>query len=288
MAVVDLDRASLPLVTIGIPSFQAESHVGPAIASALAQTYQNFEVLVIDDASSDRTFEIVSAIRDDRLRVARNETNLGAASTWNAVVAGARGEFLKLLHSDDLIAPEAIERQIAPLLADTTIVMAASARTIVSASGRLLGVRKAPWPAGKRAGRDAVREIVRRGQNLIGEPAATLIRTAAIREAGGYDAAARYAIDLDLWVRLLARGDLYYDPEPLASYRVHPGQWSARLAQEQAGDVERLFARLRADASLGITDADVSQGVRRARKQSFMRRVLYAGLSLTRFASRRS
>ena len=288
MPVTDSGPVSAPLVTIGIPSYQAEAHIGPAIAAALAQTYSNFEVLVIDDASSDRTCEILSALADDRLRVARNETNLGPAATWNAVVAGARGEFVKLLHSDDLIVPEAIERQLAPLLADDTIVLAASARSIVSASGRALGVRKAPWPAGKRAGRDAVREIVRRGQNFIGEPAATLIRTAAIREAGGYDAAARYAIDLDLWVRLLARGDLYYDPEPLASYRVHPGQWSARLAREQVGDVERLFKRLRADASLGISDADVSQGVRRARTQSLMRRAVYAGLSLTRFASRRS
>ena len=76
-----------------MPVYRSERYVGAAIESVLAQTFDDFEIVVIDDCSPDRTFEIVSAFRDPRLRVARNAANLGPEGNWNRVVAEAMSRF---------------------------------------------------------------------------------------------------------------------------------------------------------------------------------------------------
>ncbi|HEX9094247.1 MAG TPA: class I SAM-dependent methyltransferase, partial [Coriobacteriia bacterium] len=99
---------------------------------------------------------------------------------------------------------------------------------------------------------------------------------------GWFDADAAYAVDMDLWARILAQGDLYFVPEPLASFRVSPGQWSVKLADSQARDVERLLARLQAEPGWDLTSADLRAGARSARRQAWARRTLYAALALRR------
>ena len=98
-------------------AYNSEAYVGEAVASVLAQTYQNWELIVVDDASTDRTAEIVEefAEKDARIRLLRNERNLGPAASRNRSIATARGEFAAILDNDDIARPERIALSVAAL-----------------------------------------------------------------------------------------------------------------------------------------------------------------------------
>lgn len=275
---IDSTEARGPLVTIGIPSYNSVRFIEQALNSALGQTYLPIEVLVIDDASNDGTWESLSRIHHPRVRLLRNDTNLGAVGNWNRVLAEARGEFIKVLHGDDFIRPQAIAAQVAALTDDPDVVLVSSRRWIVSEAGCRVGIRGARWRDGRIDGVRAVLEMVRMGRNLIGEPSATLMRAATAREVGGFVPDAGYCVDLDLWTRMLARGDLYFFGAPLASYRISRTQWSVELADQQSADFERLLTRVHHESTFGVSSADVLRGARAASRQALLRRLLYTFL----------
>ena len=101
-------------VTIGIPTFNRRNILMRAVRSSLSQTYDNVEVLVSDDASTDGTFEELSTIKDQRLVVYRQEKNLGMVGNFDFCLRNATGEFFLLLGSDDVLFPTAIERLVQP------------------------------------------------------------------------------------------------------------------------------------------------------------------------------
>lgn len=273
------DPAASPLVTIGIPSFNCADHVVRAVSSALGQTYDHLEVLVIDDASTDATWDALSAMQDPRLQLIRNSQNLGAVANWNKVLMQARGQFIRLLHSDDFLEPDAISRHVDAMMAHPGVVLASSRRRVVDERDRTLTVRGPRWPSGARDGIQVIRDIARTGRNLIGEPSAVTIRSDALRSTVGFDADAGYVVDLDLWVRLLRLGDLYFIPDSLVAYRVRTGQWSVRLARSQAEDTCRLLEMLGSDAGLNISATEARRGRRAATRQALYRRLLYAALA---------
>lgn len=101
------------LVSIVMPAFNNEAFIGDSLRSVMAQTYRNWELLVVDDASTDRTAEIVESFRDPRIRLFRNGRNVGAALSRNRALREARGKWVAFLDSDDLWHPEKLARQIA-------------------------------------------------------------------------------------------------------------------------------------------------------------------------------
>lgn len=104
-----------PLVSVIMPAYNAEKYIGEAIASVCAQTYENWELLILDDGSADRTVEIAQAYaqRDARIRVLRNPQNMGVARTRNRGFDLAQGEWIALLDSDDRWRVQKMEKQLA-------------------------------------------------------------------------------------------------------------------------------------------------------------------------------
>ena len=104
-----------PLVSVIMPAYNAEKYIGEAIASVCAQTYENWELLILDDGSADRTAEIAQAYaqRDARIRVLRNLQNMGVARTRNRGFDLAQGEWIALLDSDDRWRVQKLEKQLA-------------------------------------------------------------------------------------------------------------------------------------------------------------------------------
>lgn len=104
-----------PLVSVIMPAYNAEKYIGEAIASVCAQTYENWELLILDDGSGDRTAEIAQAYAqlDARIRVLRNPQNMGAAKTRNRGFDIAKGEWIALLDSDDVWHSDKLEKQLA-------------------------------------------------------------------------------------------------------------------------------------------------------------------------------
>jgi glycosyltransferase involved in cell wall biosynthesis len=265
-----------PRVSVVVPVFNGERFLAEALSSVLEQTFEDFEVVVSDNASTDHTAEIVASFGDPRVRMYRNATNVGAAANWRLAVEEARAPYVKLLCADDLLYPGCIERQTAVLddAANADVVLVTGVRDVVDESGRRLmsrGIRH----AGTIAGHDAVRRICRAGTNLVGEPSAAMFRAEAYRAAGPWSLDAGYATDVDLWARLLLVGDLCVTAGPLSAFRVHAASWSGAVMGDHTRDMRKLLERMAADPRYGVTGADAAFGSLRAWSNARLRQVFY-------------
>jgi glycosyltransferase involved in cell wall biosynthesis len=264
-----------PVLTIGIPSYQSAAFIGEAISSALSQDFADLEVLVVDDASTDGTLDVVAGFDDPRLRVLRNEHNIGPGRNWNRVLEEARGRYVKIMGGDDVLLPGSLAAQVAVMEADPGVVLVTGSRLLVTEKGRRIMRQGNGGLRGHVAGPEATRAMVRQGANLVGEPCAALMRASAVGEAGPFDESEPYCIDMEMWLRLLAVGDLFVLERPVCGYRIVGTSWSTTVADSQYADVAAL---LRATAALGASESDLASGLRRAKRLAFGRRVLYRAL----------
>ena len=251
--------ARIPRVSVCIPTYRGEETIAATIDSVLAQSYADFELLVIDDGSPDATQAIVESIVDPRLVYLRNDRNLGPQGNWNRCLELARGDYVKVLPHDDLLRPDCLAQQVRVLDADTDqhIAMVFCARDVIGPHGRVLTQRG--YPRGREgvvAAAELIRACVRRGTNLIGEPGGVLFRRSLAERVGPFDASNPYVIDLDYWFRLLAHGDGHYSPERLAAFRVSRSQWSVAIGTGQSTDFRRFIARTSAHKPLPTTALD--------------------------------
>jgi len=265
------------MISVCIPVYNAERHIAATLESVLRQTLADFEIIVTDDHSSDRSMEIISRYHDERLRVIVNDHNLGPEGNWNKALQLARGTFIKVLCHDDLLYPECLEKQAAILSspANTGVVLVCCRRDIVDMQGRRLLSRSFPGRTGCRSGEKAVRKIVRSGTNLIGEPSAVLFRAEAARKTGLFSARFPYVIDLEYWCRLLRAGDLYCLQDPLCAFRVSREAWSMSLFKSQRRHYVQLVKSLADDPASRVTAMDLLLGRMTSRVQVVLRRLFY-------------
>ena len=254
--------SAAPAVSICIPTYRGAAHIGETIESALAQTFTDFELVIVDDASPDETGQVVARYGDARLRYVRSEHNAGVEENWNRCLRFARGRYFKLLPHDDLIAPDCLARQVAVLEADRDerLALVFCARRIIDSRSRALMTRRYPGSGGVIASRAAVRGCIRSGANLLGEPGGVLFRTALGRRVGAFDASLGLVTDLDYWVRLLLHGDACYLPERLASFRVSQGAWSVAIGAAQAAEFQAFIAKVGANPAFGLSAFDLARG----------------------------
>ncbi len=282
-----------PLVSVCIPAYNQERFIAATLEAVLGQTWPDLECLLVDDCSTDRTCEIAAGFNDPRLRVRRNEHNLGLTANWNAAVAQARGAYVKVVCGDDILYPDCLARQVALLEnpANAGAVMTCSTRAVISPDGRRLTARGYPvrpgaWAGASEAGqgtdigvrvpgREALRRCVRAGTNLIGEPAAVLMRAWALRALGGFDGAIPYLIDLDMWARLLRQGDLLVGREVLCGFRISRGALSSALAWRQAREFRAFIRHCRAEHDYEFRGFHRVQGAIMAEVNMLLRNLFY-------------
>lgn len=243
------DRA--PRVSVVIPTHNRAALVCEAIDSALAQTYRDFEVLVVDDGSTDATAAVLPARfgGDPRVHLVRQE-NRGAAAAQNTGVRLARGEFIALLGDDDLWRPEKLARQVAALDRHPDAALCFS--DLVVAGGTDDG-RRCFEIAGF-DGTITVEALVR--GNFI-PAAATLIRRSCLLGAGAFDETLRLAEDWDLWIRLLAAHPAVCVDRVVGVYRRHDGP---QLCDDRAGLHDCIVRVLRKNRGLILKAAGIPDG----------------------------
>ena len=272
----------LPRVSVVIPAFENEPFIRDTVESVLTQTYEDFEVVVADHGSTDRTWEILQDLaRDPRVRLLRTPPGGGAQRNWNRVTREARGELVKLVCGDDLLAPESLATQVAAFDSSVSagasgVVMVASPRDIVDASGRLV-VREHGLGGltGRVPGTEAIRRSVLRGANIFGEPCCVLIRRTTLEEVGGWHADPGFMIDQATYCRVLLRGDLVTTPGSLAAFRISAAQWSVALAREQARSAAEMHRQVAGLMPGLLTPREVRLGNARATLRAFQRRLVY-------------
>ena len=267
-----------PKVSICIPVFNAEPFIRQAIHSVLNQTYQNYELVVIDNNSTDNTLSIVSTFVDSRIRVVRNIINIGMGRNWNKALDEAKGDFIKILPADDFLYPECIERQVAEMLRGRgNIAFVCCARRVVNEKGKSLMLRQWRNAQGRISKKDAIRHTVRAGKNPFGEPGAVLINKDAALSAGTFDDSIIYVIDLDFWLRLLKYGDLVYLREPLAAFRVSKGSASVGLISFQYKNVIHFIDKVY-KAEPWLSQRDIWLGKIHAIVNTLLRYVIYKAI----------
>jgi glycosyltransferase involved in cell wall biosynthesis len=268
----------VPRVSVLIPSFNGASYIQAAIDSVLSQGIGGLELIVADDNSSDGTADIVASYRDSRIRLERNAANLGAQGNWNRVLTLATGDYIKLMPQDDLLRPGCLPRQIAVLDADTTeeIALVFGARDIIGANGRVIARRGlGRRTSGRVTARGLVRQCVRRGTNMIGEPGAVLFRRSFADKVGLFDASQPYVIDLDYWLRLLAHGDAWYLAEPVSAFRISRTSWSVAIGRNQGGQYASFLDRMQCARLIQVSAFDIMLGKFVAQINNILRLMFY-------------
>ncbi len=204
-----------PGVSVLMPAYNRETTIASAIESVLANWYQDFELVVVDNASGDGTVRVAREIaeRDPRVRVHVNERNIGQFGNRNRAAELARGRFLKFHDSDDLMYPHCLA-VLVPLLE------AAPEAAFALSSG-------ASWPGGPcpmllTPRLSYEREFLGRGMFYCG-PAGALFRAEAFRATGGFEDRGA-ASDLLFWIRVCRTQNVLLVPGDLFWYRIHPNQ----------------------------------------------------------------
>jgi glycosyltransferase involved in cell wall biosynthesis len=236
-----------PVVSVLMTTFNGAGFIGASIASVLAQSFADFELIVVDDGSTDATPVVLAGIGDKRLRVLRQAMNGGVVSARNVGFLAARGRFVAALDHDDLSHPERLARQVAYLDAYPEVVMVATEIEIEEAAGRRKKGRVLPLPL-----REGVGGRGRRARNVSatphgprhapdhptgGDPAlirwllhvdnpltwsSVMFRADAVRRLGAFMRPDyELADDFDLYHRLLAIGEIARLDEVLTVYRWH-------------------------------------------------------------------
>lgn len=215
-----------PLVSIFMPVYNQEHFIAEAVESAMNQTYSNVEIVIGDDCSTDRTWEIIDSYRranSEKIIAFRNKENLGVSGNCNEVLSRCKGEFIIFHAGDDVLLPEKVEKQVSLMLSSTSCILCHHRVEVFdSASGFIID-------SGKQASRDirglqgdaraVLENYVKRGAGIVGQ--SVMIRRASISKIGYRNDLLNS--DFVFWVDVLANnlGNVLYIDEVLSRYRKH-------------------------------------------------------------------
>ena len=223
-----------PTVSIVIQGYNRERCIGRAIESVLSQTYKDFDLLVWDDGSTDKTAKevIEYAKRDRRVRIAFYN-HCGAVKALKSALADTFGPYLCWVDSDDMLAPTALEEMVAVLKENPTVGMVYTDYQIIDDSDRLLEYRKC-------------RRIPYSKDRLLLDFMTfhfRLIRRSVFDRAGGIDESARCVEDNDLWLRIAELTEVRHIPKSLYFYRIHADLVSQRMRIDQIHCTQAAVSR---------------------------------------------
>lgn len=227
-----------PTASIVVPAYNAAATIAETLRSLLAQTFGDFELIVVDDGSTDRTAEIVERFEDPRIRLVR-QANRGLAGAHNTGIAASRGEFVGFCDADDLWMPEKLERHVDHLRREPEVGISFAGSAMIDLEGRPLRVAQRP----KLTGLTAADVFLR---NPIGNGSAAVVRRVAFDAIAWrpphenerdwwFDESFRQSDDIEGWLRFAVTTDWRIEGIPglLTAYRIHTGALSA--------DIDRQF-----------------------------------------------
>jgi glycosyltransferase involved in cell wall biosynthesis len=225
--------------------FNTARYLGEAVESILSQTFADFELIAVDDGSTDRSPTLLAefAARDPRV-VVITQPNAGLVAAGNTGLAHCRGEFIVWMDSDDIAHPERIARQVEHLRGDPDCVAVGSAYELIDADGEPITTFR-PETSHERLDADHLA-----GRSGVLPNPTVAMRRRAVEAVGGYRPEFETAEDLDLFLRLAEAGRIANLPDVLMKYRKHPGSVTATK-----------FARMQRTITAAVADAFRRRGL---------------------------
>jgi glycosyltransferase involved in cell wall biosynthesis len=248
-----------PLVTVVLPTFNRLELLRVAVDSVLAQTLAAWELIVVDDGSSEETRSFLRGLRDPRVRVLFAEHTGVPAVVRNRAIARARSRYVAFLDSDDRWAPEKLTRQLALMEASPGRRWSYTAVRRIDADGNEIPTRAVPWVP--HAG--WILEQVLRVDAQIATPT-VMAELELLRELGSFDERMRFIEDYDLWARMALRGEAAVESTPLTDVRSH----AEHFTQDRAGKLggwAGFYAKMEA-----LVPSDVLRALCRRRKREYL------------------
>jgi glycosyltransferase involved in cell wall biosynthesis len=270
---------ALPSVSVCIPVYNGERYLAETVRSVLDQTFRDFELVVLDNASTDDSGGIARSFRDPRIRIETNSTTLPQVENWRAATTLCRAPLIKVLCDDDLLHPRCLEYQVGPMEADPGLAVVAARRHMIDERSRVLVPRRGlRGLTGVRSSVEVARQVVRSGANPIGESNGVLFRREHYVAVGGWGTEWPRVFDLDLWIRLLEYGEFLGLPETLAAFRIAGGTISAANDGAIYAEQKAYIEELARSPHLQVRGVDLAVGRLAAPLGRLRRRALY-GLS---------
>ena len=251
---------STPIVSVIMPVYNTAKYVEAAVESVLAQTFREFELLIVDDAGTDRSIELCRTYDDPRIRII-SQANRGLAGARNTGIRNARGQFIALLDSDDLWAPEKLKKHVEHLLLSPEVGVSYAASKMMDDAGNLLRIVQRPKLFGVTA-----KDVFLR--NPVGNGSAPVLRKAvfndiafvntAREEPDYFDDTFRQSEDIECWCRIALTTNWKFEgiSDELTVYRINEGGLSANVIKqfetwsrvsERVAELDPEFARTWSD-----------------------------------------
>jgi GT2 family glycosyltransferase len=211
-----------------MPAYNAAKYIRESIASVLAQTFSDFELIIVDDCSTDQTLGFLARYSDSRIRVVRNPVHLGLSRSRNEAFSHARGKYFAVLDSDVFSSPTRLAKQVAYLDTHPSIVL------VATRVQELRGGYKTPIMGSRQHVCDPLLVEWRLHLYNILCHSSVMFRAEAARRLGVYVRdECNYSEDYDFYLRILAKGGIARLPEILTTYRVHSASVSSLYAEQQ-------------------------------------------------------
>ncbi|MDA0989637.1 MAG: glycosyltransferase family 2 protein [Verrucomicrobia bacterium] len=268
---VRASNAAQPLVSIAVPVFNGATYLAETLTSLSNQTHQRLEIILVDDASTDSSVAVAlaHAQRDDRLRILRQETNVGLVNNWNWALDACAGDWLLMVGQDDILAPDAIAALLSAATPDTRLVMAARDFLFEPGSSRRLRYAYT-WelptlltlgvPAGivtPTETADCIRRLPSPCTNFLGEPVCGLLRRDLRAARGGYRRTLTQLADYEFWLRCTLHEPFVFVARKLMTFRVHRHSATQTHITSSTLGVHVEYARLLSELLDGDAYTDV-------------------------------
>ena len=233
-----------PLVTVLMAVYNGEAYLEEAVESILAQTYQTIEFLIIDDASTDRSPEILQAYQDQRIKLLRNEANLGLTESLNVGLAQAQGKYIARMDADDVSYPQRLAQQVAFLEIHPEIGLCGTWAMDLNKGTQIPRI----FPCDDQA----IRFTLLKYNPFV--HTSVMFRTQLIREHYlTYDTHFVYAQDYDLWTRMANYTKIANLPEFLVQYRIHNKQVTVGRFEQQEVYIQQVISRQLEKLAISVT-----------------------------------
>lgn len=234
---------STPTISVVVPTYEAAPYVERAVSSILAQTFQDFELVVVDDGSCDDTVDLVESIDDDRIRVIVRENETGITSALNRGIEESNGRYIARHDADDWSAPRRFEIQVRTLESNPELALVGTGAYLVDERGDVFARRRV-------LERPSLSDLRSHNEFVHGT---VLMRRDALEAVDGYDEWFETAEDYDLWLRLADRYTVGNVDRPLYYFRQHDSSVYGR-------DLERL--KLYHHLAVRRTASGIDRGLR--------------------------
>lgn len=230
----------MPKVSVIIPTYNRANYICEAIDSVLNQTFQDFEIIVVDDGSTDNTREVLEQY-NKRIKYFY-KTNGGEASARNLGVERSNGEYIAFLDSDDLWLPDKLKKQMTVFEKNSDIGLVYAQVYSIDKNGHLTGQIKPAKPARN------LNDLLD-GHRI--SMMTVVVKKTDLLKAGLFDKEIKVAVDTDMWIRLARNIKIDFIEEPLAKYRWHSNNISNSIEEMYLGHI-KIFKKILTDNSLQI------------------------------------